>query len=253
MRLMKRLFLITFIFLLFSCVAQGEIPAPEGLLNDFANVISPEYKEKINALLNEIEQKTSAEICVVTSSSIEPYGENEYAQMLFDSWKIGKKENDNGILILLAVKERRWRIHTGYGVEGILPDGVCGEIGRTYMVPYFKDGKYSEGLYSGVTAVASIISKDAHITLVNLNNTRYFKEKSQNVFGDATNLFIPFFVFLFFNIVLFIHSRELRRGMRSGGYQSGGFYGGGFGGFGGGGFGGFGGGMSGGGGGGGRF
>lgn len=252
-RLMKRLFLITSIFLLFSCAAQGEIPVPEGFLNDFANVISPEYKEKINALLNEIEQKTSAEVCVVTSSSVEPYGENEYAQMLFDSWQIGNKGKDNGILILLAVKERRWRIHTGYGVEGILPDGVCGEIGRKYMVPYFKDGKYSEGLYSGVTAVANIISKDAHITLVNLNGIRYFKEKSQDVFGDATRLFVPLFIFLFFYIVLFISSRKRGRGMRDGGYQNGDFYGGGFGGFGGGGFGGFGGGMSGGGGAGGRF
>ena len=253
MRLMKRLFLITSVFLLFSCAARGEIPVPEGLLNDFANVISPEYKEKISALLNEIEQKTSAEICVVTSSSIEPYDENEYAQMLFDSWKIGKKGKDNGALILLAVKEKRWRIHTGYGVEGILPDGVCGEIGRKYMVPYFKDGKYSEGLYSGVTAVASIISKDAHITLANLSGIRSFKEKSQDVFGDATGLFVPLFIFLFLNIALFSNRRKRGRETQGGGYQSGGFYGGGFGGFGGGGFGGFGGGMSGGGGAGGGF
>lgn len=249
MRLIKRLFLTAFVFFSFSCFAQGEIPAPEGWLNDFAGVISPEYKEKISTLINELEQKTSAEICVVTRPSIEPYSENEYAQLLFDNWKIGKKGKDNGVLILLAVKERRWRIHTGYGVEGILPDGVCGEIGRNYMVPYFKDGKYSEGLYYGVAAVANIISKDANITLGGLNGIS-FERKSQDV-----TFFVYFLALLFFIILSFLRPRFIwvlinYGGVLGGGYRSGGFGGGGFGG---GGFGGFGGGSSGGGGAGGGF
>ncbi len=236
MRLIKLLFLTVFIFFSFPCFAKEEVPAPEGWVNDFAGVISPEYKEKISALINELEQKTSAEICVVTRSSIEPYGENEYAQLLFDNWKIGKKGKDSGVLILLAVKERRWRIHTGYGLEGILPDGVCGEIGRNYMVPYFKDGKFSEGLYYGVAAVANIISKDANITLGGLSNLS-FEEKSQ----AASMPLVRFFLTLLFFIIFIL----LRTGffwtllgfgsiLGSGGYRSGGFGGGGFGGFGGG-------------------
>ena len=225
MRLIKLLFLAVFVLFSFPCFAKEGVPAPEGWVNDFAGVISSDYKEKISALINELEQKTSTEICVVTYSSIEPYGENEYAQLLFDNWKIGKKGKDNGVLIFLAVKERRWRIHTGYGVEGILPDGVCGEIGRNYMVPYFKDGKYSEGLYYGVAAVANIISKDANITLGGLNGVS-FEEKSQGspLFG--------FFIFLILFIILprFFWGFLIYGGVLGGGYRSGGFGGGGFGG-----------------------
>ena len=223
MRLSKLLFLTVFVFFSFPCFAKEEVPVPDGRVNDFAGVISSEYKEKISSLVQELEQKTSAEICVVTRSSIEPYGENEYAQLLFDNWKIGKKGKDNGVLILLAVKERRWRIHTGYGVEGILPDGTCGEIGRTYMVPYFKDGKYSEGLYYGVAAVANIICKDANVTLNGLNGIN-FEEKSKS---EGVPAFVFLLVFLFFIMLSFLRPRSMIYG---GGFGGGGFGGGGFGG-----------------------
>lgn len=144
-----------------------KIPQPVGWVNDFAGVLSPEYKEKLNSLIEELEQKTTAEIVVVTINSIAPYDEKEYARLLFDNWKPGKKGKDNGVLVLLAIKERRWRIETGYGIEGILPDGLCGEIGRNYMVPYFKDGKYSEGLYYGVTAVAKVIIQNFNVSSYN--------------------------------------------------------------------------------------
>ena len=247
MRSVKLLFLTFFIFCSFSAFAKEEVPFPEGRVNDFAGVISPEYKEKINSLIDELGQKTSAEMCVVTRSSIEPYSESEYAQMLFDNWKIGKKGKDNGALILLAVKERRWRIHTGYGVEGILPDSVCGKIGRDHMVPYFKEARYSEGLYYGVAAVASIISKDANVTLDGLNGVS-FEVGSQNI-----SLYFYFVVFIIFMIISIFHPRFLwyllyyGGILGGGGYRSGGFGGGSFGG------GGFGGGSSGGGGAGGGF
>jgi len=237
MRLIRLLFLTVFVFFSFPCFAKEEVPVPEGRVNDFAGVISSEYKEKISSLVQELEQKTSAEVCVVTRSSIEPYGENEYAQLLFDNWKIGKKGKDNGVLILLAVKERRWRIHTGYGVEGILPDGTCGEIGRTYMVPYFKEGKYSEGLYYGVAAVANIICKDANVALTGLNGIN-FEEKSES---GGVPAFVFLLVFLFLIMLSLLRPRSMIYGGGfGGGYQSGGFGGGGFGGggFGGGGFGG---------------
>ena len=248
---MKRLLLTAFAFFSLTCFAQAQVPSPEGRVNDFAGVISSDYLQKINSLIEEVEQKTSAEIAVVTRESIAPYGADDYAQMLFDSWKIGKKGKDNGVLILLAVKEREWRIHTGYGVEGILPDGVCGQIGRDYLVPYFKDGKYAEGLYYGVAAVANIIAKDANVTLDGLTDV---------VFHEGSQYISPFWLFFIILCILFIMFNRpsvwIPMGY-GGGYRSGGFGGGGFsgGGFGGGGFGGggFGGGFSGGGGAGGRF
>ena len=177
---LKQLFLAAFAVLALSGLARAQVPAPQGRVNDFAGAISADYKKKIGSLIDEVEQKISAEIAVVTRDSIAPYGADDYAQRLFDNWRIGKNGKDNGVLILLAVKEREWRIHTGYGVEGILPDGVCGKIGRNYMVPHFKDGNYGEGLYYGVAAVANIIAKDANVTLDGLKDIS-FQEQSPDV------------------------------------------------------------------------
>ncbi len=160
MKFKQKLWLV-FIFLKLALFAYGQdLPKPYAWVNDFAGVISPDYQDKINSLIEELENKTSAEIFVVTKDSISPYGEIEYARLLFDSWKPGKRGLDNGVLVLLAVKERRWRIETGYGVEGILPDGLCGEIGRNNVLPYFKNGDYAKGLYFGTVAIARVIAGD---------------------------------------------------------------------------------------------
>ncbi len=166
---------------------------PQGWVNDFANVIDPTYKNKINSLILEVERKTTSEIAVVTVESIAPYDEKEYARALFEKWGIGKKGKDNGILVLLAVKERRWRIETGYGIESILPDRLCGEIGQNYMVPYFKEGKYSEGLYYGVAEIIRVITQDTKATVQYWETTQYkdyynkIRNKIANVSYDNYN------------------------------------------------------------------
>jgi uncharacterized protein len=126
-----------------------------------------------------------------------PYNEVDYAQILFDKWKIGKKGKDNGVIILLVLKERRWRIHTGYGVEAILTDALCSRIGREQMVPLFKEGRYQEGLYRGVSAVAGIIAKDSNISLDSLNN---------NTLGDPIQQVLKLDGLPEFLIVLFMFS-----------------------------------------------
>lgn len=175
----------------FFVSAQG-LPQPAGWVNDFAGVISQDYRDKIEALIAELERKSSAEVMVVTMASIAPYDEKEYARLVFDSWKPGKAGKDNGVLILLAVNQRRWRIETGYGLEGILPDALCGSIGRDYMVPFFKDGRYAEGLYYGVSAIAGVIARDANIELGNLDKALPKRQAQGN------SLFLYFFAFIFF-------------------------------------------------------
>jgi uncharacterized protein len=233
------------------------LPQPVGWVNDFANVLSADYKEKLNSLIQELEEKTSTEIAVVTIDSISPYSEIEYARLLFDNWGPGKKGKDNGVLVLLAIKERRWRIETGYGIEGILPDGLCGEIGRNYMVPYFKEGKYGQGLYQGTLKIAQVIANDTNIRL---STSGELKELPS---ANNAPLSPVLFVIIFFGLIIFINFLSYTR--NRGGYGDntginyrspwGSGWGGGFGGggFGGGGFGGFGGGGGGGGGAGGRF
>ena len=114
---------ITIIFFLMLVAVEAlygaDIPQPQGWVSDYAGVISVEYRNKLNLLIEELEEKTNFEIAVLTVNSIAPYDEKGYARLIFDNWKIGKKGKDNGVLVLLAVKERRWRIETGYGAEGI--------------------------------------------------------------------------------------------------------------------------------------
>ncbi len=211
------------------------MPRPDGRVNDFANVIPSEYRDKLANVIAELEEKTSAEMAVVTVESISPYDEKSYARMLFDSWKPGKKGKDNGALILLAVKERRWRIETGYGIEGILPDGLCGQIGRDYMVPYFKSGDYGKGLYLGTIAVAATIAKDAGIILSFTGETA--EAQSGVSASRAVIYFIIILLFLFVSYVpAFVKHKTGYYGTGGwGGGFGGGSWGGGGGGFGGGG------------------
>lgn len=233
----KLIIALLFIFVCAPIYAAQNLPEPAGWVNDFAGVISPEYINKLNSLISSVEEKTSSEIAVVTINSIAPYDEKEYARLLFDKWKPGKKGKDNGVLILLAIKERRWRIETGYGVEGALTDALCSQIGRNYMAPYLKEANYSEGLYQGVMAVAKALSGEA------------LPVASENAADRDAPSAIIFIIFIILWIFLKLLFPFYTRGAR--GYY-GGYYGGGFGttsgGFGGGGFGGFGGGGGGGGG-----
>ena len=245
-------FILALLFCPPASLAQQPFPKPKGLINDFANVIPPSYEQQLESITVELLNKTGTPVVVVTMPDLGGEDYNEYANRLYETWGIGKKGEDKGILILVAIKERKMRIEVGYGLEGILPDGLAGEIRDRYMIPYLKQNKFGEGLVNGVSAVSQIIAKDAGVELTGQVPVKAPKKRRSRL------PFIPLLlIFLFF---MFVGRR--RRGswifflpllMGGGGprYGSGGF-GGSFGGFSGG-FGGFGGGMSGGGGAGGSF
>jgi len=223
-------------------------PVPrDTAVNDFANVIDQENFSKMEALAREVLEKTGTAVVVVTVPSI---GENQdynlYANELYKTWGIGKKGEDKGVLIFFTVKERKIRIETGYGVEGILPDGLVGEILDKYVVPFLKEGNYGKGLYNAMYACSAYVAQDANVQLTGspapYRPHKRAQQKGVNVFG---------LIFFFIAAVLLLGTRKGREMLPwilllflSGGRGGGG---GGFGGFGGG-FGGFGGGMSGGGG-----
>ncbi|UCG80370.1 MAG: TPM domain-containing protein [Desulfobacterales bacterium] len=236
--------------------ASDSFPKPRGLVNDFANVISPQYEQKLTQVIDELLRKTNVPVVVVTMPEIGGEDYNEYANRLYAAWGIGQKDTDRGVLIFVTIKERKMRIETGYGMEGLIPDGLAGEIRDQYIVPYLREDRFGEGLLNGTVAVASIIAKDAGVRLTGqLPVKRPVKKRS----GLPSLLFMVLFLFLLFSmgrrrggiwplLLLMFMGRGVGYG---GGYGRGGF-GGSFGGFGGG-FGGFGGGLSGGGGAGGGF
>lgn len=157
------------IFVLLCVVSLGalaqEIPAFQGYVSDYAQILSLQMQEKLTALLQELEQKTTAQIAVLTVKTTQPYDDFQYAVKVFDSWKIGQKGKDNGALFFVATEDRRVRIVTGYGLEGILPDGKVGAILDEFVLPEFREGRFDEGIYKGVWAVALVIAKDAGIEL----------------------------------------------------------------------------------------
>jgi hypothetical protein len=149
-----------------SISTSSEYPLQRGAVNDFANIIDAENAAKMEALAREVLQKTGTAIVVVTVPTI---GENEdynfYANGLYKAWGIGKKGEDKGVLIFLTLKERKIRIETGYGVEGILPDGLVGEIRDKYLKPQLQAGNYGKAFYDTMYMLSSYIAKDANVQL----------------------------------------------------------------------------------------
>ena len=154
-------FLVASLLFCFPCAnSRAEIPKrPVGYVSDFANILDPRTESELNSLVAQTEQKTSAEIAVVTISSLDGMSVEEFAHKLFNRWGIGKKGKDNGVLVLIAARDRKMRIEVGYGLEPVLPDGLCGEIIREQFTPAFKSGNFPQGVKSGVTRIAEIILK----------------------------------------------------------------------------------------------
>ncbi|HQH71102.1 MAG TPA: TPM domain-containing protein [bacterium] len=245
-------------------------PKPLNYVSDFADVIPARQEESLNALARRLQEKTSSQLEVVTIPSLGDRGFGsieEAAVSLFEQWGIGQKGKDNGLLILVALKEREWRVEVGYGLEGAVPDAVASRLGRTLLPNAFRQGRYGEGLLNLCTALTAEIAREYNVPLSELNVKSTGGQgpdnakESQPEGGFFQTLFSLFFTLLV--IYFFIRHPNLfllymlmgggnRRDdhWRGGSHFGGGFGGdGGFGGFGGGGgFGGFGGGLSGGGG-----
>lgn len=232
----------------FPAAAAENFPNPIGAVNDFAQVISAQHKSGMEILAREVLEKTGTAIVVATVETIGDNTPSDYANRLYQVWGVGKKGEDKGVLIFLAVKERQIRIETGYGVEGILPDGLVGEILDRHAIPRFKEGDYGRGFAETMAAVSFIVAKAAGVTLTGVpppENRPVRTERGLGIFQLLLLIAAAFFLFgtpqgraiLPWLLVLMMSGG-------GGGRRSGG----GFGGFGGGGFGGFGGGSSGGGG-----
>ncbi len=221
--------------------AAENYPSTRGMaVNDFANVIDQANAAKMESLAHEILQKTGAAIIVATLPEL---GQTEeitlYANGLYKAWGIGKKGEDKGVLIFLAVKERKIRIETGYGVEGILPDGLVGEILDKYVVPHLKTGETGKALYNAMLACGAYIAKDAGVQLTGVAGPYRTKVRPENKGFNVVGIIL----FLIAAVVL-LGTRQGRAmlpwillmlvsGSGRGGDGDGGF-GGGFGGFGGG-------------------
>lgn len=232
----------------YPAAAAESFPKPIGAVNDFAGVIAAQHKSGMETVAREVLGKTGTAIVVATVETIGDNTPSDYANRLYQAWGIGKKGEDKGVLIFLAVKERQVRIETGYGVEGILPDGLAGEILDRYAIPRFKEGDYGRGFAETMAAISFIVAKAAGVTLTGVLPPEHRPVKTETGMGIFQLLLLIAAAFFFLGTQQGRAMLPWLLALMMSGGGGGRRDGGGFGGFGGGGFGGFGGGSSGGGG-----
>jgi uncharacterized protein len=212
------------------------LPALTAPVNDGAGVIDSGSAATLDNRIRSLERTTGDVVVVATVQRIAPYSTiEEYAVKLFEQSGIGQKQHDNGVLVVVAVGDRKVRIEVGYGLEEFVTDGFAGETIRQAMLPAFRDGRYGPGLVDGVTRVIQRIAQGRGVTLQDVPAVAPSG-------GEGPGLPVGLIIFL---VILGLHviGRIARGGRRSltGRRRRGpwsGWYGGPFGGFGGGGFGG---------------
>lgn len=153
--------LVTALLLLlsvFGTAVRAALPDHTGAVTDLASVLSPATEEELQARLAQVEAATTAEIAVATVPSLDGMSVEDYANRLFRQWGIGQEGKDNGVLILVAPTDRKVRIEVGYGLEGVLPDGLAGDIIRDQALPAFRDGNFEQGIRATVERVATIVA-----------------------------------------------------------------------------------------------
>jgi len=226
-------------FILTILLVFGAFPRPMGYVNDFAGVLESPWPLKLNSLALELKEKTGTEMAIVTLRDIEGFTDIEEAAVkLYEEWGIGEKGEDKGFLILLVMKIRKVRVEVGYGLEGTLTDGFVGSVIRNTMIPYFKLGRYGEGMFYGALKLARKVGEEQGVIVGGEDNVPLPRssQRSKEWF---------WLIFMFFFVFPWFLGRRRRRSFIFFGPLGG--WGGGFG-SGSGGFGGFGGGASGGGG-----
>lgn len=250
-RALRSLLCAPLLLLAVAAPAAVPIPAvPPDYVVDLAGVIDDASEQRLNAALRELEQKTTAQVVVLTVDTLGGEAIESFTlDLAHNRWRLGQKGKDNGVLIAVAVQERRYRLEVGYGLEGVLPDSAVGSMGRELLVPALRRGDYAGGLGAVTLAVAGTIASSAGVELQGVPARAYRAAGGRR--GQAAPpsplakglglLVLVGLVFLFIK-----HPRLLilLMMMSQGGGRSSGWSGGGGGGFGGGGGGGFGGGGS---------
>ena len=129
------LVLVAFLTVVAGPLWAQQLPKPVGYVNDFANVIPAGEEQQMEQIITAVREQTPAEIAVVTVQSMSPYASiEEYGIALADAWKVGSSSDDAGVILILALSERKARIEVGYGLEGAIPDGKAGAILDNYVM-----------------------------------------------------------------------------------------------------------------------
>ena len=222
-------FLLLFILVLSNMtsvtLAAVASPTSDFYVNDNAGVLTRETKQYIMDTNVELQKKTGAQIVVVTVKSLNGMSIEDYAYQLFNSWGIGDKNKDNGLLLLCSYGDREFRVEVGYGLEGKLPDGKTGRMQDEYIIPYLRQNNFDEGIRNGYSAFLKEVAEEYGVTI-----TGSEKAVQKGTSFQSIEIIIYIMVMFFF---IFISIRFRGRGGPfiffggGGGFHGGGFSGGG--------------------------
>ncbi|MEJ2247201.1 MAG: TPM domain-containing protein [Acidobacteriota bacterium] len=259
MKLKNRI--LYFLIAVFVCLAGIRVSAevnfpakPPSYVVDQAGIIQPDIESALNEYLAELEQKTTAQMFILTIVSLEGESLEEFSiHVAHDVWEIGQQGKDNGVLLLVSLEDRKARLEIGYGLEGVLTDAYSKRIIEQVLLPYFRQGDYSNGITAAVSAVVGIIAADSGVDIIGTSASVQGARRTDPYGGAGEKKSSPFQKFISILLViagiyLFIRHPRLfilllmmsgggRRGGwgGGGGFRGGGGFGGGGGGFGGGG------------------
>lgn len=252
----RKLFLLSFLLVLFTfpliTLANGNYPSPTSYkyANDYVDILNENELETILSLGKELEDKTGAQSIVVIISSTNDIPIETYSINLFRSWGVGEKSKDNGLLMLVAINDRNWKIEVGRGLEGAIPDALSNRVMESLAKVDFKDGNYGSGIVNSYSAFNDLIADEYGVKLDKSLNIKIPNENKISP-SNKTSSVLPVGILILFLLLDIILNRgriiktiiEIifwsnffggRGGPGGGGFGSGSNGSGGFGGFGGG-------------------
>ena len=202
---MKKLLLLILLVILVCQIFSLNVPKLKGRINDYAGILSSRQQAELESFLASQEAKTSSQIAVLIVSTLNGENLEDYSLKVAEKWKLGQKGFDNGVLLLIALSEKKIRIEVGYGLEHILTDAKSGYIIRNIIVPEFKKGNFYQGILKGLEAIGGLITNEFEITPEQLAKYRESQKKS-----SVASLPFGLIIFIFFLIIS--SSRRHRRG-----------------------------------------
>ncbi|MBS1977203.1 MAG: TPM domain-containing protein [Bacteroidetes bacterium] len=191
-----------------SAYAQKKIPELWGQrVHDEAGVLAEQDVQQLEQKLKIFEDSTTNQIAVLIIPSLDGDIIEEYALRVAETWKLGTKDRDNGALLLISIQDRKARIEVGQGLEGPLPDAMCGRIIRNELAPAFRRGDYAGGVNATVDGIMMAVKGE------------YKSDGSKPASGESSGMATGFIIFI---IILIIILRSRRGG--GSGWSSGGWY-----------------------------
>jgi uncharacterized protein len=177
---------------LWAAPGSPSFPKPTGYVNDFAHLLDPAAHASLERRLAEYDHTTGNQIAIAAFPDLGGVPINEFASRLEEAWKVGRRGKDNGVLLLIGLKERQVRIEVGYGLEGKITDGDAGAIIRNILAPAFRAGRYADGLNAAVDELMRLMGAPAGAAPPSTVGSRPSRAHARGSLWAALSVFVAF-------------------------------------------------------------